>query len=133
MRACGSCSDMAPDCFFCSLRKCRYLMDAIKMKLALFTMFLGCLLFALGGCSRKSDYTPPSGATGEKIFKGACVQCHTPVGGKVMILKPEMANKEAITERIKNGKGFGMPAFPNLSGDAVQNLVEYVLENSAAR
>lgn len=44
-----------------------------------------------------------------------------------------MASKEAIIEQIKNGKGFGMPAFPNLSGDAVQNLAEYVLENSVTR
>lgn len=103
------------------------------MKLTSF-FFVFLLLAAVGGCVRKSDYVPPAGVTGEKIFKGACAQCHTPpVSGKVMVLKPEMANKEAIIERVKNGKGFGMPAFSNLSEDAVQNLAEYVLENSVTR
>lgn len=103
------------------------------MKLILSMILSGCLLFALGGCTRKSDYLPPIGATGEKIFKGACVQCHTPVNGKVMILRPEMASEEAIIERVMNGKGFGMPAFPNLTGDSVRNLAEYVLKNSVTR
>lgn len=112
----------------------RSLRDVVKMKLILSIMILsGCLLFTLAGCVRKNDYMPPVGATGEKIFKGACVQCHTPVNGKVMILRSEMANKEAIIERVTNGKGFGMPAFPNLTGDSVQNLAEYVLENSVTR
>lgn len=105
----------------------------MKMKFVLFVVISGSLLFALGGCARKNDYMPPAGATGEKIFKSACVQCHSPVSGKVMILRPEMANKEAIVERVRNGKGFGMPAFPNLTGDSVQSLVEYVLENSVTQ
>lgn len=61
------------------------------------------------------------------------MQCHTPVNGKVMILKPEMANKEAIIERVSNGKGFGMPAFPNLTKDSMQDLAEYVLKNSVTQ
>lgn len=117
----------------CFLQKSNYLANAVKMKFILFMILSGFLLFTLGGCARKNDYMPPAGATGEKIFKGACVQCHTPVKGKVMILKPEMANKEAIIERVMNGKGFGMPAFPNLTGDSVQNLAEYVLENSVTQ
>jgi len=28
----------------------------------------------LSGCSR--DYTPTAGASGEDIFKGACMECH---------------------------------------------------------
>lgn len=115
------------------LRKSNHLTNVVKMKFILSMILSGCLLFTLGGCARKNDYMPPAGATGEKIFKEACVQCHTPVNGKVMILRPEIANKEAIVERVINGKGFGMPAFPNLTGDSVQNLAEYVLENSVTQ
>ncbi|ABI60260.1 MULTISPECIES: c-type cytochrome [Nitrosomonas] len=103
------------------------------MKTILPVMLLGFVLFALGGCTRNNDYMPLSGATGEKIFKEACVQCHTPVSGNVMILRPEMANADAIMERVKNGKGIGMPAFPNLTGDSAQSLAEYVLINSVTR
>lgn len=98
--------------------------------IVLFSCVLGVLL---GGCTRSNDYMPSPGATGEKIFKEACVQCHTPVSGSVMILRSEIANVEAITERIKNGKGIRMPSFPNLSGDSARDLAEYVLENSVTR
>ncbi|MXS85095.1 cytochrome c [Nitrosomonas sp. HPC101] len=101
---------------------------------AVLPVVLPCLLlFALSGCIRSNDYMPSSEATGEKIFKEACVQCHTPVSGNVMVLKSEMANADAIMERVKNGKGIRMPAFPNLTGDSAQRLAEYVLENSVAR
>jgi len=106
------------------------LMDGMKMRVVLSLVLLG---FVLSGCIRNNDYTPSPEASGEKIFKEACVQCHTPVSGSVMILKPEMANADAIMERVKNGKGIGMPAFPNLTGEPAQNLAEYVLRNSVTR
>jgi mono/diheme cytochrome c family protein len=90
-------------------------------------------LIVLSGCSVNSDYLPSAGAAGEKIFKEACVQCHTPVHGNVMILRAEVANPAAIIERIKYGKGFGMPAFPNLTGESAQSVADYILENSAIR
>lgn len=102
----------------------------VKMRVILFVALLG---FILSGCIKNNDYTPSPEATGEKIFKEACVQCHTPVSGNVMILRPEMANTGAIVERIKSGKGIGMPAFPNLTGDSAQSLAEYVLKNSIVR
>lgn len=104
--------------------------DGEEMKIVLCAMLIG---FVLSGCVRSNDYKPRSGMTGEKIFKEACVQCHTPVAGNVMLLKPEMANADAIVERMKNGKGIGMPAFPNLTGDAARNVAEYILENSVTQ
>ena len=106
------------------------LMDGMKMRVVLSLVLLG---FVLSGCVRNNDYTPSPEASGEKIFKEACVQCHTPVNGSVMILKPEMANADAIMERVKNGKGIGMPAFSNLTGEPARNLAEYVLRNSVTR
>ena len=105
--------------------------DGMKMRITLFAILSVCMMFVLGGCSRSSDYTPSAGNTGEEIFRDACAKCHSPVSDKVMVLKAEMANTKAITERVKNGKGFGMPAFPNLEGDSLQALADYVLENSA--
>ncbi len=89
------------------------------------------VLALLSGCSDK--YTPSASATPESIFKEACVKCHSPVNGKVMALSPEMANTAAIVERIKNGKGFGMPAFPNLTGGTAEGLAQYILDNSATK
>jgi mono/diheme cytochrome c family protein len=102
----------------------------MKKVAALSLALTGCVLIVLSGCSKNSDYMPSAGATGESIFKEACVNCHSPVNGRVMLLRPEMANSEALIERIKNGKGFGMPAFPNLTGDSVQMLADYLLENA---
>ena len=86
------------------------------------------VLVLLSGCSDK--YTPSASATPESIFSEACVKCHSPVNGKVMALSPEMANTAAIIERIKDGKGFGMPAFPNLTGGTAEGLAQYILDNS---
>lgn len=95
-------------------------------------LLMGCALIVLTGCSR-DKYMPTAGATPETIFKEACVKCHTPVNGKVMALSPEMANVDAIINRVRNGKGLAMPAFPNLMGDSVVDLAEYILENSETK
>lgn len=102
----------------------------MKKVTALSLALAGYALIVLSGCAKNSDYMPSAGATGESIFKEACVNCHSPVNGKVMVLRPEVANSEAIIERVRNGKGFGMPAFPNLMGDSVQMLADYLLENA---
>jgi mono/diheme cytochrome c family protein len=103
-------------------------------KIAASPMILaGYALVVLSGCSVNRDYLPSAGATGEKIFKEACVQCHTPVHGNVMILRAEVASPDAIKEKIKYGKGFGMPAFPNLRGEYAQSVADYILENSVIR
>lgn len=102
----------------------------MKKMTALSLTLTGYALIVLSGCAKNSDYMPSAGATGESIFKEACANCHSPVNGKVMMLRPEMANSEAIIERVRNGKGFGMPAFPNLMGDSVQMLADYLLENA---
>ncbi|CAE6509959.1 MAG TPA: cytochrome c [Nitrosomonas nitrosa] len=95
-------------------------------------LLMVCALIVLSGCSR-DKYMPEASATPEIIFKEACAKCHTPVNGKVMALSPSMANTEAIIDRIRNGKGFSMPAFPNLMGDSVEGLAQYILENSETK
>lgn len=96
-------------------------------------LLAGCaLIVSLSGCSR-DKYMPVAGATPETIFKEACARCHSPVNGKVMALSPEMANVDAIIDRVRNGKGLSMPAFPNLMGDSVVDLAQYILENSETK
>lgn len=103
----------------------------MKTKIAWFAVMSASILLVLGGCARTNDYTPAAGASGEQIFKEACVQCHSPVNGKVMVLKSGVDNAETIIERISTGKGIGMPAFPNLQGDSAQAVADYILANSA--
>lgn len=101
------------------------------MKKKLWLLSMVGVLALVSGCSDK--YTPSASATPESIFKEACVKCHNPVNAKVMALSPEMANTAAIIERIKNGKGFGMPAFPNLTGETAEGLAQYILDNSVTK
>ncbi|SER03231.1 cytochrome c551 [Nitrosomonas sp. Nm51] len=88
---------------------------------------------ALVGCGSSNDYTPPADASGERIFSTACSECHKPLKGDVaMILSENMANKDALKNKVKNGS-MRMPAFPNIQGDAADRLTDYLLENSEVK
>ncbi len=90
------------------------------------------MLLLATGCSKSNDYQPDSGASGEDIFKTACVKCHQPKeGGHYFELDKEMANTTAIGDKIGQGS-FSMPAFPNIQADALKDLSEYVLSQSKA-
>ena len=87
------------------------------------------LLLAVG-CSKSNDYSPVSGATGEDVFKTACVECHQPMdGGHYFVLDKEMASVAAIANKVSQG-GFMMPAFTNIQAGSLQKLSEYVLSQS---
>lgn len=86
----------------------------------------------LTGCTKSNDYMPPADASGETIFNAACVTCHKPDGGSVMMLSAKMANVDAIAHKVLTGS-MGMPAFPNLQGDPGKRLAEYVLSNSKTK
>ncbi len=93
-------------------------------------IFIPVIGLVLSGCAGKSDYSPPADATGEAIFRAACLECHEPKeDGTFFELGKEKATPSAIAETINKG-GFTMPAFPNISGDAMKKLSEYVLANS---
>ncbi|HHL45208.1 MAG TPA: cytochrome c [Gammaproteobacteria bacterium] len=89
--------------------------------------FVPILGLILAGCAGKEEYTPAPGATGEDIFKTACAECHEPKEhGKFFELSKEKANPSAIAKTVSKG-GFFMPSFPNISGDSLETLSEYVL------
>jgi cytochrome c551 len=82
-------------------------------------------LIGLAGCTRTNDYTPPADATGEAIFTAACVGCHESKGDHTFELNEEMTDKNAIAKKITEGGTF-MPSFPNIQGQALDDLAAYV-------
>ncbi len=81
----------------------------------------------IAGCAGSSDYAPPPGATGEKIFLDACVKCHKSItdfkfpdnGGSV----------EFIAKKVTEGS-FMMTSFPNIKGEAMDLLAKYILAHN---
>jgi len=92
--------------------------------------FLG--VWALAGlllaCGR-SSYRPQT-TDGGSIYREACAPCHEGNAGhglRGLDLQPQ-----AVERRLRWG-GRGMPAFPQIRGEARQNLVRYVTEMSRSR
>ena len=91
-----------------------------------------CMLSALAtltGCTKSNDYMPAPEATGKEIFQVACTHCHKAQAGIIMTLDSEMADVDAIANKVLTGS-IAMPAFPNIQGEPAQKLAEYVLANS---
>ena len=96
-------------------------------KVLLLTASAGLLL---SGCSR--DYTPAAGATGEDIFKGACMECHEAIEGKDNIYYEIASNKrnaDFFAKKISSGSLI-MPKFPNITGDGLKAVSQYAFEHS---
>ena len=83
----------------------------------------------LAACSGTNDYTPATGATGENMYIAACASCHS---GEFFHWKmtPEEANEEYVKKMITEGT-MGMPSFPNIKGDQLEALTQFVLEKNA--
>ena len=83
----------------------------------------------LAACSGTNDYTPPAGATGENMHIAGCASCHN---GEFYHwqMTPEEANEEYVKKMITKGT-MGMPSFPNIKGEQLDTLVQFVLEKNA--
>ena len=85
----------------------------------------------LTACS--NDYTPPKNIDGEGIFKMTCAKCHSPEPSSqaraIFKLAPENANANYIANKVHSG-GITMPKFPNITGDKMQLLSQYVLNHN---
>ncbi len=84
----------------------------------------------LAGCSR--DYTPVAGASGEDIYKGACMECHEAIEGKDNIfyeLDAQKKNTDFFADKISSGSLL-MPKFPNITGDNLKAVSQYALDHS---
>lgn len=87
--------------------------------------------FIQNGCSK--DYNPSAKATGESIYQTACIQCHkkTPEG-LIFTFNREKYNVNYISKRISDGR-LMMPKFPNIKGRQLQQLSDYILNNSGVQ
>ncbi len=83
----------------------------------------------VSGCTKTNEFTPELNADSETIFKLACAECHNPVGGQIFILDGDMATVSAISNQISTGN-MAMPSFPNIKGDVLTKLAQYVIDNS---
>ncbi len=80
----------------------------------------------LAGCSKNNDFTPAVGMNGEAIFQAACIECHQPDDGGYYFTLTKNAD---IGKKVSGG-GSMMPAFPNIQGEALRSLEEYVMAHS---
>ncbi len=80
----------------------------------------------LAGCSKSNDFTPAVGMNGEAIFQAACAECHEADDGGYYFT---LAKTTDIGKKVSGG-GMTMPAFPNIQGEALRSLEEYVAAHS---
>lgn len=90
------------------------------------------LALAAVGCSKTNNYTPAAGASGADIFKAACLECHKIENGKIFELAADKANAATIARKITEG-GVMMSSFPNLKGEELKAVSQYVVENSKVK
>jgi len=86
----------------------------------------------MSACSKTSDYAPQPGETASQIFQAACVECHADAAPKIFELAADTANVETISAKINQGN-LMMPAFPEIKGEKLKALSEYILSNSATK
>ena len=87
---------------------------------------------AMAGCSKPNNYTPAAGASGADIFKAACLECHKIENGKIFELAADNAGAAAIAKKITEG-GKIMSSFPNIKGEELKGLSQYVIDNSKVK
>ena len=80
----------------------------------------------LAGCSKNDEFTPAVGMNGEAIFQAACAECHEPDDGGYYF---ELTRTADIGKTVRGG-GLMMPAFPNIQGEALRSLSDYVMAHS---
>ena len=102
------------------------------MKQSILLMMVGAITLSglITGCSR--DYTPAADASGEDIFKGACMECHEAVEGKDNVyyeLASEDKNIDFFSKKVSSGSLL-MPKFPNIIADKLTAVSQYALEHS---
>jgi len=100
------------------------------MKKACLTIAVAAL--AMAGCSKPNNYTSAAGASGADIFKAACIECHKMENGRIFELTADKANAAVIARKISEG-GAIMPSFPNIKGEELKGLSQYVIENSKVK
>ena len=83
----------------------------------------------LAACSGTNDYTPATGTTADNMYIAACSSCHS---GEFFHwqMTPEEANAGYVKKMIAEGT-MGMPSFPNIKGEQLEVLTQFVLDKNA--
>jgi len=96
--------------------------------------FVAASAVLLSACSGSNDYTPASDSTAMQMHTASCVACHAAVevDGKTTYwsLAPENSNAEFVKAKISNGSMM-MPSFPNIKGEQLDALAEFVVAHAA--
>jgi len=95
-------------------------------------MTLAVATLAVAGCSKTNNYTPAAGASNEDIYKAACLECHKKENGKIFELTAANGSASAVAKKVTEG-GLMMPSFPNIKGEALAGVSQYVIENSTVK
>jgi mono/diheme cytochrome c family protein len=79
-----------------------------------------------------NDYLPDKSATGQQIYKEACVSCHSGKStdsSKYWIINKNNANKGYVIDKVKRGS-LTMPSFKNINTEDLEKISKFVLEHS---
>lgn len=94
----------------------------------LLVMIFVCVLVVLSMLGGVDNYTPTTNNP-EVVFREACARCHGERGLGGSAIGPRLADAgesmEEVKRRLSEGHG-RMPSFPNIRGQALQNLAAYV-------
>ncbi len=94
---------------------------------------LSLLIFTLSLAACSDDYTPRGSSPGRTIYLEACARCHSgePENPKIYYwsINPKNINARYIAHKVNAGS-LTMPAFPNIQGESMRKLGEFVLQHN---
>ena len=94
-------------------------------------LIVGLVLFVYMLTNRSSSIYVPDTENPAKIYSEACAGCHGTNGQGSGLFYPALNTEKMIqaeVNRIIQEGSILMPAFRNIQGDTLQQLVKYVLE-----
>ena len=96
------------------------------------SIYLTMIALLTTACSGSNNFSPTAEMSGKEIFAAACVECHSPVGEKVMEISADMKDVDKVANQVLTGS-LTMPSFPNIQGESARKLAKYVVENSKTK
>jgi len=89
------------------------------------------LSLSLLACS--DDYTPRPSSSAKTIYLEACARCHSGETENPAMyywsINPKNINTRYIAYKVNTGS-LTMPSFPNIQGESMNNLSEFVLQHN---
>jgi len=91
---------------------------------------LAILITCLSACS--DEYTPRPSSSARTIYQNACAKCHQgkPENSNMYwSINPKNINTRYIAHKVNAGS-LTMPNFPNIQGESMLKLTEFVLQHN---